>query len=118
MERNLRRLKNVPYPSMPKTPAEIRNAFKDPLTIVEFGYNLRDTHPFYINTVEINSSSAFTLFASHQVISIIEQNIQDRNFLMDGTFAVTPMGDYYQLLVIYIEYCNDVSFSMEKLFAF
>lgn len=109
MERNLRRLKNKPYPKAPTSAFEICNSFRNPATMEEFGWNLRKTHRFYVDTIEIESS-AFTLCVSHQIINMIEQNIPpgNRHILMDGTFDVTPIGCFYQLLVIYIEYKNDV----------
>ena len=114
MERNLRRQKNTPSPKSYTTAAEIRDAFKLPATMNEYGMNLRNTRPFYIDTIEIEKTpkpSAFTLFVSHQVIDMIRQKIppNQRNILMDGTFSSRPIGCFYQLLVMYIEYKNDVS---------
>lgn len=111
MQRNLRRLKNVPYPKTPKNVEEISDAFKKPEIMKEFGFNLRGTDRFYMDTIEISSSSMFTIFVSHQVVAMIEDNIppNDRHYLMDATFDVVPVGlGYYQLLIIYIQFKNDV----------
>lgn len=109
MERNLRRKKNSKYPPKPKTVDDVIEAYKDPKIAQKFGNNLRNTAQFYINTVTF-LSSAFTIFASHQVINMIKKNIPSgRTYMMDGTFSVVPIKDYYQLLIIYIQYKNDVS---------
>lgn len=46
---------------------------------------------------------------------MIKQHIptDDRRYMMDGTFDVAPLGSYYQLLIIYIEYKNDVGFYLK-----
>lgn len=63
----------------------------------------------YIGTV-VKSKYAFTVFASKFVIDFIEKNIEpsSRKYLMDATFDSLPK-DFYQLLIISIEYQNDVS---------
>lgn len=64
---------------------------------------------FYVDTV-ITTEYAFTLFVSKFVVDFIEKNIEPaaRNYLLDATFDSLPKG-YYQLLIISIEYQNDVS---------
>lgn len=112
MERNLRRHKNKKYPKVPRSAVDIIRSFEDSAVIQEFGFNLRKTKRFYIDTVEIDEKSSFTLFASHEIFDLVKKHIlpNDRRYLMDGTFDVTPIGCHYQLLIIYIEYKNDVSF--------
>lgn len=111
MERNLRRYTSTKYPRIPKTVDEVINAYEDPSVAQNFGQNLRKTEQFYIDTVQIEPNSAFTVFASHQLLNLVKKHVPfDEHFiLMDGTFDVAPIG-YYQLLVIYILYKNDVSF--------
>lgn len=77
----------------------------------EYGLNLRKTERFYISTIQ-KDSFAFTLFASFQVMSLIENHIppQCRNYAMDGTFAMTPLKGFYQLLIIHVEYGKSVGF--------
>lgn len=107
MKRNLRRILNADAPKFVKSAEEVAAAFENSNTMEKYGYNLRHTEVFYIATV-INSSNSFSLFGSHEVIKMIEQYIpENRNYLLDGTFDVAPAG-YYQLLVIYVEYQNDV----------
>lgn len=98
---------------MPKSALDIIRAFKNKSIIDKYGFNLRKTKRFYIDTV-VNGKDFFTVFASHQVINLIRKFIatKDRRYLTDGTFKIVPLSKYYQLLIIHIEYKNDVSFIM------
>lgn len=108
LERNARRLKNNKFPKMPRSPHDIIEAFKDPDTRDKYAFNLRKTKRFYMDTVILEDSSYFTIFASYQAIDMIEKHIpENRNYLIDGTFKVATMG-FYQLLIIHIEVENDV----------
>lgn len=120
MARNLRRYKNKdPYPKKPKSIVEVKKAFEDPVTVQKFGRNLRDTERFYIDTIIMErmtkdgiKESFFTIFASYEILNMIAVHIplEQRIWMLDGTFAVTPIdGGYYQLLIIHIQYKNDVS---------
>lgn len=114
MERHLRRLKGNKYPGKPTNSSQIKQYYEDENTRAVFGFNLSKTHPFYIETVEFElyeQNLSFTLFASHQIISFIETHIppDQRRYLIDGTFDVCPTV-YYQLLIITIEFKNDVGF--------
>lgn len=110
MDRNIRRILNDGEPKVPWTATDITRAFEDDATLDKYGFNLRRTERFYIETVQ-NENHAFTLFASRETMKLIEQHIPDnRRYLMDGTFNVTPTGCYSQLFIIYIEFRNDVSF--------
>lgn len=111
MERNLRRQKNTKYPGKPTTPSQIKECYENRVTKLDFGLNLAKTEPFYIDTIESDVNSAFTLFASYHVMGLIEKHIppKDRRYLIDGTFDACPIGCYYQLLIIVIEFKNDVS---------
>lgn len=110
LERNARRYKET-FPPMPKCPQHIIEAFSDTKIFDKFAFNLRRTHQFYIGTVEYDAKHFFSVFASHQIMDMIEKNIpqNERNYLIDGTLKVTPIGGFYQLMVIHIEYKNDVS---------
>lgn len=109
MKRTLQRHKNKIYPKIPKTLEDIRNSFLDPKILNEYGYNLTNSAQFYIDTV-IETNHAFTVFASKFVIDFIQKNIEpgQRNYLLDGTFDRLPGGGYYQLLIITIEFENQV----------
>lgn len=112
MERNLRRLKNKVYPKRPQTAAEIISMFEDDSITDEYAFNLSRTERFYIETVDKPNEYSFSVFASLEAIDIVKNKIpaKDRKYLTDATFKICPYGCWYQLLIIYIEYQNDVSF--------
>lgn len=109
MERQLRRIKDAPYPKAPKTDVDIRKAFQDKRVMSDYGFNLNKTKPIYIDTVT-NGNHCFCLFASLSTIKIIEEKIPaGRNYSMDATFSIVPNGCFKQLLIIYIESRGDVN---------
>lgn len=111
MKRNLGRYANEKYPANPDSFAAVSDAFKNPNIQNEYGLNMRNNERFYQCTVVNEPIFSFTLFASIETIKMIKEHIppKDRRYLMDGTFSIRPIGPYYQVLVIYIEYNNDVS---------
>lgn len=113
MERTLRRYKNNERPRKPETLSDVIEAYEDQAIMWKYGLNLRQTERFYITTVQ-EESFAFTLFASIQVMSLIESHIppENRNYSMDGTFDMTPLKCFYQLLMIHIEFGKSVSFNL------
>lgn len=110
MSRNLRRYTNPKYPSKPTTLANIIEAYNDPLTMQQFGFNLRNSERFYVDTIE-TKKGGFTIFASREIFQMIDDVIPpvDRKYMLDGTFDVAPIGSFYQLLIIAIDYKRDVS---------
>lgn len=110
MERTLRRHKNKVHPRKPETLSDVVKAYDDQTIMLNYGLNLRKTDRFYINTV-YGESFEFTLFASFQIIRLIEDHIppENRHYSMDGTFDMTPLKCFYQLLIIHIEYGKSVS---------
>lgn len=85
--------------------------FKKPEIIEQYGQTLNKQHSFYVNSV-VHENYAFHVFASFATIEIIKKHItpENRNYLLDGTFKIIPRG-FSQLLIISLEYKNDVSFS-------
>lgn len=110
MSRNLDRLKNDTFPKQPFTAQEIIRDFQHKEIMIRFGYNLSGNDRFYINTVHIPDEYSFSIFASIQSIKLMGEVIatNKRNFLLDGTFKVVPRSEFYQLLIISIEYKSDV----------
>ncbi|XP_055308039.1 uncharacterized protein LOC129572142 [Sitodiplosis mosellana] len=109
ISRTLRRHVNKKYPSKPDTLAKIIAAYADPTTMLQYGFNLRDTHRFYVDTID-KKRGGFTIFASNEVMRMIDENIppENRKYMLDGTFAVAPLGSFYQLLIIAIDYKKDL----------
>lgn len=97
------------YPKKPDLVEDIGRRFEERNIMEKYGYNYENDGKFYIDTV-VAPDHAFTVFASKFVIDFIEKNMEpkSRNYLMDATFDSLPK-EYYQLLIISIEYQNDVS---------
>lgn len=109
IKQTLTRHKNKTYPKDPGSIDGIREKFMQEHILKEYGSNLEGNEDFYIATV-VMDDFAFTILASKFVFDFIDKNIEpsSRSYLMDGTFDSIPNA-YYQLLVISIEYNNDVS---------
>lgn len=109
MKRHLDRVKNAKHPMCPKTIGELKELFKKQDILESYGYNLKATERLYIDTI-VDESFAFSLFASFSIMKFITEHIDptSRNYLIDGTFSRTPRL-FYQILIISIEYKNDVS---------
>lgn len=116
MKRNLNRIKNGPRPKIPENAAELTALFEDPDVFYKYGMNLNQTAPRYFATV-VTDDYSFCVLQSNSVIEFVKSHIEPslRNYLIDGTFSCVPRG-FYQLLVISIEYRNDVSFKFLSMF--
>lgn len=77
--------------------------------MAKYGNNLRDTEKFYIGG-EATESHDFCLFASLNSIKLVEENIAppQRTYLMDATFKIRPHGLFRQVLIIHIQWNNNV----------
>lgn len=107
VERSLTCWKNEKHPKIPSSIAELHREFKKPEIIEKYGNTYESNEKFYINTI-LSPTYDYTLFASPFVMKFIEENINDRRYLMDGTVDSLPKG-YYQLLIVSIEYQHNVS---------
>lgn len=109
MKRNLNKIKNAKRPKIPQGPSELRLLFEKPEVIAKYGYTLDNSASFYVDTV-VKPQFSFCVFKSNSIIGIIKENIDPtlRHYLIDGTFSCVPSG-FYQVLIISIEYQNDVS---------
>lgn len=109
MKETLQRHKTKSHPKIPESIQNLRATFSDRAVLEKYGYNLDGDEKFYIDTV-IEKDFAFTVFASKYVIDFVQQNIEpgSRHYIMDGKFDSIP-GGFYQLLIITIEFQNDVS---------
>lgn len=115
MKRQLGRIKNGPLPTLPSNHNELRELFTAQNTIDKYGLSLDQVSKFYVDTV-VKKQHSFCIFQSAAVISFVKKTIEpsNRHYLIDGTFFCVPRG-FYQLLIICIEYRNDVSFTISVL---
>lgn len=109
MNRQLTRIKTEPRPKLPINNMKIFELFQRPDIIEKYGYTLDGSNRLYIDTV-IKEQYSFCIFASFAVLNIVRSNIkpEHRRYLIDGTFNVVPRS-FYQLLIISIEFENNVS---------
>lgn len=110
MRQNLNRIKNENVPKQPQSVDEIRELFLQPDIIECYAKTLDGQQNLYHGSVVESEKCAFSLFASSQIIDMVNLHIppESRNYLLDATFKVVPRP-YYQLLSVSIEYRNDVS---------
>lgn len=110
MKRHMDRVKNAKHPMSPTTFGKLKELFEKEDILESYGYNLKATERLYIDTF-VADNFAFSLFASFSIMKIITEHIDpiSRKYLIDGTFKCVPRL-FYQLLIISIEYKNDVSF--------
>lgn len=98
-------------PNSPTTAEEVRAAFEN--SGVQELYSKTkhvDSEYYFYKDSYACDNFAYSYFASDHVIANIVANIPvgDREFLMDATFKITPLGSFYQLLIIYVGYCGQV----------
>lgn len=113
--RQLKRIKNKSYPKSPENVESIRAKMLESEIGKDYGYTKDGLHNLYIDSV-INENYSFCLFASFKTIEVIKNEIEPdgRHYLMDGTFKVAPKG-FLQLLIISIEYKNDVCIKLNHI---
>lgn len=120
MKWQLETIRSNQYPKQPKLeeadgPTDIHRKYQKLLDTADirkdFGRTLDKRHKLYFGSV-VKSLFAFHVFVSFTVIELIKTHItkdkmQKRRYLIDGTFKVVPKK-FKQLLIIAIEYKNDV----------
>lgn len=98
------------YPKRPSTDEELKAAFANKDTFEEYGLTLDGKRSFYAGSKVKEGRYAFHVFASLGIIDLVKKHIppNKRKYLVDGTFKIVPRR-FRQLLIIAIEYNNDVS---------
>lgn len=109
VKRTLNKIKNAKHPKIPQDPANLRLLFDKLDIFAKYGYTLDQASSFYVDTI-VTPQFSFCVFKSESIIGIIKKNIDPthRHYLIDGTFSCVPAG-FYQVIIISIEYQNDVS---------
>lgn len=114
----LQKIRDRQYPKNPDkkkgdTSLEVHKKYavimNEPNILEEFGRSLDKTQKLYFGSV-LRKAYTFHVFASERIIENIIRHMSNRkkNYLMDGTFSIVPRL-FYQLLIIAVEYKNDVS---------
>lgn len=100
------------YETSPNSLAEIKNSFENPIVLKDLGTSLHREHGQLFNIVHEEPDCGFCVFSSPKSIELIEENLdlQERFFLIDGTFKITPMCNiFHQVLIIHAQFGVKVS---------
>lgn len=110
MERNLRRYKSSIFPSSPLTAAGVLEVFQQDNVNKLFGLTRHDIPNQFYKGTEVTPNFENTFFASDAIIKLIKEYIpnEKRDYFMDATFKIVPIGSFRQILIIYIEYIGKV----------
>lgn len=64
----------------------------------------------FFNEIRIENNFSYCIFSSRKSVDLITEQIEEeeRFFLMDGTFRITPRGVFKQVLIIHLQYKKKV----------
>lgn len=112
--------------ALPKSPTnaiEIEEAFRNEYVHKNYGmtrrFNADEKRDFFKHAFECDDF-AYCVFASDDVIKAITENvpIENRNLFADGTFKITPIGIFKQVLILFCKINESVSFFLIELFTY
>lgn len=108
-KKTLSNLRAQKYGSAPTNGKEIRNSIeRNSLTELEYSL-LRDEegklHKL-LNEVVITDKFENCIFSSAKTLSLIKEytEVEQRFFILDGTFRITPKGIWQQILILQINF--------------
>lgn len=114
MQRNLLIIRSKALPKPPKSASEIITSFQDDSVMNNYGMTDRDDplnrSPFYKHAFQCDDFQ-LCVFASDDVVNAIKENIEEtrRIYLIDGTFKITPFGEFVQVVIISIVFMGQVN---------
>lgn len=110
IERSLRLIRSEVFPRPPKTIQEVIAAFNMKTIMDSFGSSYYDKPTPFFKTAFHCEEFAYCIFSSDNIVNMIQRHIAPirRHFLIDATFKVCPFGEFYQLLIIYVSYVDNV----------
>lgn len=96
--------KKEKYETSPQTCEEIKKAFENPATLKDLGTSLHKDHGLIFNHVHQEKEFSYCILSSPKSIQIMNEELeeQERFYLIDGTFSITPISKVFkQVLVIH-----------------
>lgn len=77
-------------------------AFEKPEIMADLGTSLHREHGKIYNYVHNEEEFSYCIFSSPKSIQLITHNLdeEERFFLIDGTFRMTPMNNIFQQVLI------------------
>lgn len=107
VERTLKNLKKAKYETSPNSIEEIRSAFDNPVTLKDLGTSLHREKGLLFNYAHEEKDFSYCVLSSPKSIELIVNNLEanERFFLIDGTFRITPMSSTFkQVLIIHAQF--------------
>lgn len=95
------------YGKAPTDAKGIAETFTNPTIFESLGKSLHKDHGQFFNCAQIEKNYTNCIFSSPRSIQLIKEELRDENerfFLMDGTFSITPRGAFQQVLIIYAQF--------------
>lgn len=110
--RTLRDCRKSRFGRSPLSAMEIKTAFDNAIIRNDLGCSLFGQNEPLYNDILIEKDFTNCVFSSAKSIALIKEFVEphERFFLMDATFRVTPIGDFEQVLVLYVQFGIKVSF--------
>ncbi|XP_046806265.1 uncharacterized protein LOC124419747 isoform X2 [Lucilia cuprina] len=111
LQRGLQKIISKNLITSPKNALQVIEAFNLENVWNDFGLSKDEMKPRHFFTAAIDGESySFCLFSSLKSIDLIKENIPPtkRTYLIDATFKIVPHGCFKQLLIIYIEYFEEI----------
>lgn len=99
------------YGKAPTNGDEVIDEFKKEHVSDAYAFSLLQDHGPFLNDVIITDAFENIIFSSSKSIQLILQNTkeEDRFFIVDGTFRITPNGIWTQVLIVHINFGIKVS---------
>lgn len=105
------------YDISPKSCDEIKKAFENPTILKDLGTSLQREHGRIYNHVHEEKDFSYAVFSSPKSIELIIKNLEpnERFFLIDATFKITPMCNVFkQVLIIHAQFGVKVNIYLGK----
>lgn len=111
IKRGLQYIAAKNFVSSPKSALDVVEAFNIENVWTQYGVSKDCDNPEHFYTASISDKDySYCIFSSQKSIHLIRENISptNRKFLIDATFKPVPRGCFNQLLIIYVEYFDEV----------
>lgn len=114
MSRNLHKIRNKVLPKSPNNVEEINSIFENENILMEYGYTSRkdvEDQTVFFRTAQAYNGFSYCVFASADIVEAIKANISpgNRTYYVDGTFKITPIGAFVQVLILSIDFMGQVN---------
>lgn len=111
IERTLRNHRKTKYGKSPNTLEDIEREFKNENVFRDLGLSKFHEHGVLYNGIKIEKDYCNCFFSSEKSIKLVKENLEpnERFFIMDATFRITPHGEFQQVLIIHVQFGIKVS---------